>query len=226
MRPWAALAFATALGGARPARADDASSTGSITGRVAVSRPDGQAAAPVLIYVVGFTEPAPPTTAVVQQKDKHFVPDLVAITAGESVSFPNGDPFLHNVFSPTDAHRFDLGSYKQGDTRTRKFPAPGVSDVYCNIHPEMSATIVVLPNHAFVFAAADGGFTIDAVPAGTWTIYAYSRRAAGPVRAEVQVGAGAATEVELQLDETARDFVHKNKYGENYRGDGEYRPSK
>ena len=62
------------------------------------------------------------------------------------MSFPNGDPFLHNVFSPTSERTFDLGSYKQGDTRTRTFPKRGVVDIYCNIHPEMSATLIVLPN--------------------------------------------------------------------------------
>ena len=209
---------------ARGAAADDA--TGSVQGTVTINRPEGQPAVPVLVYIVGFTEEPPDATVEVQQHDKTFLPDLVAITAGQSVSFPNGDPFLHNVFSPTESRRFDLGSYKQGDTRTRKFPHAGVSDVYCNIHPEMSATIVVLPNRRFAFAAADGSFAIDGVPTGSWTVFAYSRRAAKPVSVKVEVTAGAASTVALALDETKRDFVHKNKFGEKYRGDGEYRPSK
>jgi plastocyanin len=209
---------------AAPAAADDA--TGTVTGTITVNRPDGQAAVPVLVYVVGFTEAAPETTVEVQQHDKTFVPDLIAITAGQTVSFPNGDPFLHNVFSPTESRRFDLGSYKEGDTRTRKFPHAGVSEVFCNIHPEMSATIVVLPNRRFTFATSDGAFSIAGVPAGSWTVFAYSRRASKPVSAKVEVAGGATATVELALDETKRDFVHKNKFGEKYRGDGEYRPSK
>ena len=208
----------------RGAAADEA--VGTIEGAVTVNRDAGAPAVPVLVYVVGFTAPAPETTAEIQQHDKHFLPDLLPITAGQTVSFPNGDPFLHNVFSPTESKRFDLGSYKKGDTRTRKFRTPGVSDVYCNIHPEMSATIIVLPNRRFTFAAADGSFTIDGVPAGSWTVYAYSRHAAAPVSASVEVAAGSASTVAMTLDETISELAHKNKFGENYRGDGEYRPTK
>jgi plastocyanin len=221
-----AAAAAAVLALAAPAVADAGDATGTITGTITVDRADGAAAVPVVVYVVGFTEPAPEAAVEVQQHDKKFVPDLVVITAGQTVSFPNGDPFLHNVFSPTESRKFDLGSYKQGDTRTRKFPHPGVSDVFCNIHPEMSATILVLPNKKFAFAAADGSFSIADVPVGSWTVFAYSRHATAPVSAEVEVAAGAAASVALTLDETARDFTHKNKYGEKYRGDGEYRPTK
>src|SRR5690349_11453499 len=211
----AAVAVAAVLVSAAPAAADDA--TGSITGTVTVNRGEGATAVPIVVYVVGFTEAAPEATVEVQQHDKKFIPDLVVITAGQTVSFPNGDPFLHNVFSPTESRKFDLGSYKKGDTRTRKFPHPGVSDVFCNIHPEMSATILVLPNTKFTFAAADGTFAIAGVPAGSWTVFAYSRHATAPVSAKVDVTAGAAATVALALDETARDFTHKNKFGEKYR---------
>lgn len=224
MRAAVAVAAVLVSAAPAPARADDA--TGSITGTVAVKRPDGSAAVPIVVYVVGFTEAAPESVVEVQQHDKKFTPDLVVITAGQTVSFPNGDPFLHNVFSPTESRKFDLGSYKKGDTRTRKFPHAGVSDVFCNIHPEMSATILVLPNTKFTFAAADGSFSIGDVPAGSWTVFAYSRHATKPTSATVDVTTGGAATVALTLDETARDFTHKNKYGEKYRGDGEYRPTK
>jgi plastocyanin len=202
-----------------------AGGAGTITGTVAVTRPAGVAAGPILVYVVGFSEPATEAAVDIQQKDKRFVPDLVGLTAGQSVAFPNNDPFLHNVFSPTETRRFDLGSYEHGQTRTRKFPDAGVIDVYCNIHPEMSATIVVLPNRRHVIAKADGSFTIDGVPAGTWEVFAYSRRAAHPVSVKVEVGAGATATTKLELDEVQREFAHENKFGEKYRAGDEYRPS-
>ena len=202
-----------------------AGGVGTITGGVDVTRPKGVEAGPILVYVVGFTEPATEPAVEIQQKGKRFIPDLVGITAGQSVTFPNGDPFLHNVFSPTDTRRFDLGSYEQGENRNRKFPDPGVIDVYCNIHPEMSATIVVLPNRRHVIAKSDGSFTIEGVPTGTWNVFAYSRRAAHPVTVKVEVVAGTTATVELLLDEVQREFKHDNKFGEKYREGDEYHPS-
>src|SRR5262249_51245417 len=126
--------------------------------------------------------------------------------------------------SPTNERTFDLGSYKQGDIRARTFPKRGVVDVYCNIHPEMSATIVILPNMRYAFADATGKFQIDHVPAGTWTVFAFSRRAVQPVSAKVTVGADGVAETKLDLDEAPRDFTHQNKYGEKYRPTTVYPP--
>lgn len=217
----AALALAL-IALAAPARADSRA-TGTVRGTVSVERPEGIKPGPVLVYLVGFEEPPASATPRIVQKDRSFVPDLVAVTAGQSVAFPNSDPILHNVFSPTPARRFDLGSYRRGESRSRSFPRPGVIDVFCNIHPGMSATIVVLPNRRFAFASAAGAFTIEGVPPGTWTVFAYSRRARTPVSTKVSVAAGGAAEVGLTLEEVARDFSHKNKYGEEYRDPGRYR---
>lgn len=197
---------------------------GTITGTVTVTRPKGVDAGPILVYVVGFAEPTTEPDIEIRQVGKRFVPDLVGLTMGQSVTFPNGDPFLHNVFSPTDTRRFDLGSYEKGQTRARTFPDAGVIDVYCNIHPEMSATVVVLPNRRHVIAKPDGSFTIDGVPPGAWNVFAYSRRAAHPVSVVVEVG-GVIAPVSLALDEVQREFKHENKFGEKYRAGDEYRPS-
>ncbi|MBA2538413.1 MAG: hypothetical protein H0V17_02155 [Deltaproteobacteria bacterium] len=197
---------------------------GTIRGTVKVERPSGEPADAILVYVVGFKENAIAKPVVVKQAGKRFIPDLVAVTAGGSVSFPNGDPFLHNVFSATTERAFDLGSFPQGQTRTRTFPNLGVLDVHCNIHPEMSATLVVLPNIRFTFVDASGKFTLDGVPTGTWTVFAYSRRASQPAKAQVTVAANATSEIELSLKELQREFKHKNKYGETYRETTIYAP--
>lgn len=190
---------------------------GELRGTVAITRPPDVQPGAVLVYVVGFTEPAPRAPVEVKQVGKRFIPDLIAVTAGGTVSFPNGDPFLHNVFSPTTERSFDLGSYPHGETRTRTFPKPGVVDIYCNLHPEMSATLVILPNARYAIADSAGRFEIAGVPAGTWTVFAFSRRAVAPVSTRVTVGASGATEVKLELSEVQRDFTHKNKYGETYK---------
>jgi len=196
----------------------------SVRGVVTVTRPAGAPGGAILVYIVGFDEKAPPRPVEVKQVGKRFIPDLIAVTAGGTVSFPNGDPFLHNVFSATNNRTFDLGSYKQGETRTRRFPKRGVVDIYCNIHPEMSATLVILPNTRFAFADASGHFQIDHVPAGTWTMFAFSRRAARPARAKVSVGSSGVVDASFKLDEVQRTFDHPNKYGEKYRPTTVYTP--
>ena len=202
---------------------------GRIVGTVKITEADGKPApnADAIIYIVGFSDPAGARAAApvkIEQKGRKFVPDLVAITAGDKVVFPNVDPFLHNVFSQSGTRKFDLGSFKKGDSKEKEFPAPGVVDVYCNIHPEMAATILVLPNRKHTRSGPDGTFTLDGVPPGTWTLFAYTRRAAKPVSAKVRVLADGDTEIELALQRGAEP-PHLNKYGEKYRkeGPGTYR---
>jgi plastocyanin len=192
--------------------------TGRVVGKVTVTEADGKLApgADIVVYVVGFTEPPGSHGAQIEQKGRKFVPDLVAITVGEAVTFPNGDPFLHNVFSQSATRKFDLGSFKMHDAKTKDFPSPGVVDVYCNIHPEMAATILVLPNRRHVRANKDGSYVLDGVPAGDWTVFAYTRRAARPVSAKVSVKPGLDTRLDLAMQRGVEP-EHLNKYGEKYR---------
>ena len=94
---------------------------GRIVGKVAVTEADGKPAtnAEVIVYVTGFKEEPTTQLTKIAQQDRKFVPDLVAITVGESVEFPNGDNFFHNVFSQSTARKFDLGSFKKTETKTK-----------------------------------------------------------------------------------------------------------
>jgi plastocyanin len=205
--------------------------TGRVVGTVKVTEANGKPSpgADVIVYVVGSLDPpgsprTPGPKVTVEQKGRKFVPDLIAVTVGDTVSFPNADPILHNVFSQSGTRKFDLGSFKKGDTKDKEFPAPGVVDVYCNIHPEMGATILVLPNRHHTRTAPDGTFALAGIPPGDWTLFAYTRRAAKPVSAKVKVSAGADATVELSLQRGAEP-PHLNKFGEKYRpeGPGTYR---
>ncbi len=210
------LATVTALA---LALASSTAAAGRVTGKVTVTDADGKpAATDVIVYVVGFTE-TPPTdkpAASVAQKGRKFVPDLVAVTVGQSVTFPNGDTFLHNVFSQSAARKFDLGSFKKGESKEKSFDNLGVVDVYCNIHPEMAATILVLPNTRHTRAKPDGSFVIDGVPTGNWTVFAYARRASKPASAKVSVVEGTDANVSLSLARGAEP-PHVNKFGEKYK---------
>lgn len=213
-----ALAIAAAVAGLGALAGTAAAQPGGrVVGTVKVTESDGRPANPadVIVYVVGFSEPGSDKVTTIAQKDRKFVPDLVAITVDERVEFPNHDPFLHNVFSQSAPRKFDLGSFTRGEAKGKNFPAPGVVDVYCNIHPEMAATILVLPNRRHTVARPDGAFTLDGVPPGDWTVFAYTRRAIKPASARVTVKAGADATVDLQIVRGAEP-EHLNKYGEKY----------
>ncbi len=202
---------------------------GRVVGAVKITESDGKPSigSDAIVYVVGAATSTPRTPGPkvkIEQKGRKFVPDLVAVTVGDTVSFPNADAFLHNVFSQSGTRKFDLGSFKKGDTKDKEFPSPGVVDVYCNIHPEMAATILVLPNRFHTRTGPGGSFTLDGVPPGEWTLFAYTRRAARPVSAKITVKAGGDTTVDIGLQRGAEP-PHLNKYGEKYRpeGPGTYR---
>jgi plastocyanin len=200
---------------------------GTVTGKVKVivdgaPRPD---ASGVIVYVTGFAEP-PPRGVVpeIVQRDRQFQPSLLAVTSGQEVSFPNADPFFHNVFSVSPAYRFDLGQYRKGESKKRLFKELGPVEIYCNIHPEMAAKILVLPNRRFARSGADGSFTIEGVPAGTWDVYAFDLLSIAPERAQVTVTAGGSSQVELTVSQTRKSLAHKNKFGEDYREAGKAYP--
>jgi len=133
----------------------------------------------VAIYIEGAATAANPgvVKASIEQRDRRFSPDLVVIPAGSAVNFPNFDPIFHNVFSLSKVKSFDLGNYPDGQSRTVTFPAPGLVAVYCHLHSNMSATIVVTPNHWATKADGKGAFTLAGVPAGTYSVVAWHKTA-------------------------------------------------
>ena len=93
--------------------------------------------------ILGFIGTVSAAEKEVGQQNKAFTVKELKIKVGETVSFPNHDPFFHNVFSLSPEKTFDLGSYPKGDTRTITFDKPGKIDVECAIHPNMQMTILV-----------------------------------------------------------------------------------
>ena len=154
----------------------------------------------VLVYLRGapFRGTLPATTREVVQEHEAFVPRIVAVTTGSTVSFPNADPIFHNVFSLSGTGSFDLGRYPRGQSRDRVFTKPGLVKVYCHIHSHMSASILVLDHPYFSIPEQDGSFTLSNVPAGTYTIVGWHERIGERARV-VQVRPGASASIELSL---------------------------
>ena len=106
------------------------------------------------------------------QKNRTFIPHLQVIPVGSVVQFPNADPFFHNVFSLFDGKRFDLGLYEAGSSKSVTFPSEGVSYIFCNIHPEMSAVVLSLSTPLYAIAANDS-FVLRNLPPGDYKLHVW-----------------------------------------------------
>lgn len=104
------------------------------------------------------------------QRDQSFVPRVVSVPVGTEVDFPNQDPIYHNVFSVSPPARFDLGKYPRGQSRRVRMAKAGLVKVFCDIHSDMAAFVVVLPNRAFVRPSEDGSFRLPELPPGRYTL--------------------------------------------------------
>jgi len=153
-------------------------------------------------------------TATMKQENKQFTPPVLVVQKGTTVQFPNLDAFFHNVFSVTPDNSFDLGSYRQGETKSVTMSKPGVVSVYCNMHPQMVGHILVVPNGNYVRAGKDGFFRISNVPIGHHRIVAWAPESK-PVVAETDVNETEAATVELELKK-GRNGPHLKKDGMPY----------
>ena len=200
-------------------------SAGTITGRVELIDKGGrpvQDLSDVVVYVDGPKAKGKPARVSVTMKGKEFRPRVVAVAQGGAVDFPNEDPVFHNVFSVSGANRFDLDLYKKPKSKSWTFQNAGVARVYCNIHPQMSAVVLVRDNPYFATAAADGSFTIEGVPAGRWQLKAWQERAP-EAAVEVTVPAEGRIAASLQMDASQwKRTQHKNKFGKDYKDSERY----
>ncbi len=119
---------------------------------------------------------APGLPATMDQVDLAFVPHVLPVTTGTTVTFPNSDDVRHNVFSASRAKRFNLGTYPRGVTKRLVFDVPGVVELLCNVHAEMSAYIIVADSPYAAVIQADGTYVFENVPAGTFNVVAWHER--------------------------------------------------
>lgn len=141
------------------------------------------------------------TRTTISQREESFVPRVAAITRGSTVDFPNLDSYFHNVFSLSRGASFDLGRYPKGESRSRTFTRPGLVKVYCHLHSDMSATIVVFDHPFYTAPSTDGTFVIHDVPAGKYRLGAWHERIGENIsRIEVTPGGTARATFVLPID--------------------------
>jgi plastocyanin len=174
----------------------------------------------VLVYVDELEAPVPKAIqnkrVTVLMQNKSFDPHVEAVPVGATVQFPNLDKIMHNAFSVSRGNRFDLGLYKSGAAKKHRFGKPGLVRIYCNIHPQMSAFVLVVKNPYFAQVEPDGTYRIDNVPDGTYTVRAWHEEAQGERR--VWVTEQGASDIDFLLD--TRRFKrkpHLNKFGKPYK---------
>lgn len=153
----------------------------------------------IAVYVEaipGKEFPAPAKHEVMDQKHLQFVPHVLVVQKGTTVDFLNSDPVGHNVFWPSVnrnrklAH--NMGTWPQGVKKSFTFNALGVAPLLCNVHPEMSGYIIVVPTPYFALTDKSGAFEIKGIPAGHYTLKTWSEEGK-PTTQAVDVTAGTTT---------------------------------
>ena len=206
----------------------------SVTGRVELFSTESAKKVSKASSVVVWLVPASGTTAVTRQtnssqteglrlvqKEKSFHPHLLVVEVGARVEFPNHDPFFHNVFSLFEGQRFDLGLYEAGTSHIVHFDRVGVSYIFCNIHPEMSAVVLALNTPFFGISDSIGNVAIPAVPPGHYILEVWYERATldalTSLSREVTISEHNHSLGVIRVVETsALNLAHKNKYGQDY----------
>ncbi len=141
--------------------------------------------------IAGKTFPAPTEKVTIDQKGLLFQPHLAVVEVGATVDFLNSDKVAHNIFWPAISGNkklsHNLGTWPSGEKREFKFDNPGIVPLLCNVHPEMSAYIVVSPTPYFALTDADGNYKIANVPDGQYNVAAWHEGNKAPTSKPVKV---------------------------------------
>lgn len=215
------LLLAASLAAAEPTSEPAGTVRGEV--RLTVPGPEGRPMpredrSGVVVYLTGYTEPPPAEVVRMSQRNKTFLPSVLTVVAGQKVEFTNEDVVVHNVFSRSRARNFDAGKNRPGQGYTETFKKTGIVDVYCDIHEQMVATLVVVPNRAAAVTGPDGRFELKGVKPGTWQLFAVHRRdeRSEIARMEVTVQPGQQTSAVVELLESRPSDSHLDKRGRSY----------
>ena len=213
------LALAASTFGSQPASAPS-SGAATLSGRVTLLLPPKVKIDPggSVVWIPGLkvASPAAGASTAVTSKDKRFDPRILAVSSGTRVTFPNVDSIYHNAFSLSPGNKFDMGLYRKGASRDVILKNPGIVRVYCNIHPDMAASVVVVEGNAYSVVQTDGAYRIEGIRAGRHEVHNWSDVAGEQVVA-MDFPAGQNLDWSPALDATKYQRVsHTNKHGKAY----------
>lgn len=169
--------------------------TATLKGRVTL--PNGKPAVEAVVSFKGDAPARPIQGAVMDQKGKRFIPHVLVVPVGTVVTFPNHDDVFHNVFAHFHAKRFDLGMYPQGAVKKQLFDKAGLIALFCNVHSEMSAFIMVVDTPFYAVTDSQGRFSIPNVPEGTYMVQGW-HESGSKLTQKLQFGGG--SEIDLKLE--------------------------
>ena len=153
-----------------------------------------------------------PKQRVVEQRNKQFSPHLLAIPPGSTVAFPNFDSFYHNVFSLSATQPFDIGLYKDGQSREMKFDKPGLVRLGCNVHAKMAAFVFVVDAPAYVPVEGSKEFNFRSLAPGKYKARVWSELSKEPAESEILIHDGANTQT-FDVKGDAERGPSKDKFG-------------
>lgn len=212
---------------------EPAQATSELTGHVELTKDAGGHMPATVVWLKPVNETpaiqAPhPGRFTLVQKNRMFSPHLLVIPVGSVVFFPNADPFFHDVFSFFNGKRFDLGLYEAGTSKEVVFSREGVSYIFCNIHPEMSAVVLAISTPLFAIADSSEQFAIHRAPAGEYELHIWIEGAPQPsldrMTRRVRVGPGGSGSIVVDATDAPHGTQkHLNKFGQPY--DREAKPA-
>ena len=216
------LGLAVLAAGVALAAPASLSAQSAVSGRVSITERPGEKTKDFNSTVVFLTPKDSasvrirPLRGAIAMSGRAFVPRVRVVTPGSRVDFPNQDPFSHNIFSSTPGTTFDLGLYPSGKSKDALFRRSGAYAVFCNIHPLMTAFVVVAPSQWYAQAGNDGRWSIGDVPAGEYTLTVWHERAQSATQPITVTPAGV-NGLATTLDARGYRFAeHKNKFGREY----------
>ena len=192
---------------------------GALSGKVVLIQ-DGKPradASNAVVWIDRLGRPGGDSRAQMKSSSKRFEPRILVVPKNATVEFPNVDPIYHNVFSVSVGNRFDLGLYRSGASKSKKFEELGLVRVYCNIHPQMVGFVMVVDSGFVAITGPDGSFQFDGVPAGSHVVKAWHEEGS-EISQPLDVKAGPEGPITLRIDVSGSPPApHKNKYGKDYK---------
>jgi plastocyanin len=195
----------------------------TVTGSVELTEARVKSSDGVVVWLEPLTgrAPLPAARLTLDQRNKKFSPHVLVVPVGATVEFPNHDPIFHNAFSNFAGQPFDTGLYAPGTSQRVTFRREGFVRVFCNIHANMSAVIVVVPTPYYATTLANGSWQIANVPPGEYRLKLFHERATEGtlqrLEMKVTVGDGILTIPRVKISESGYlEVPHKNKHGRDY----------